>query len=110
MRALRKVFGANRANSPSREAGRKPYSLMCDEDRAALLIFLAIEVESASERFTSPSTELVHRSVLVLLLIGVFGPPECPDDLVDRMAGLELGASAIMTGQTMGICEVPVGV
>lgn len=59
-------------------------------DRAALLIFLAVKVEFTSKRPTGPSTKLVHRQVLVLFLIGVFGPPKGSDNLVDRATSLTL--------------------
>jgi hypothetical protein len=82
---------------------------MANCDRAALLIFLAVEVKLAAEHPTGPSTEFVHRQVLVLFQIGTFGPPEGPDNLVDCTASLNLSAPSIVANQMMCVREVPVG-
>ena len=85
---LRQILIADGAEPGTDESRRESHSSMRHFNRTRLAVRCPIKIELAPERLPRPATDLVHKTMLALLGVCVFRPPERSHNLVDCQARL----------------------
>ncbi len=82
---------------------------MGNVDRACTVIAFVVHKEMAAETAARPPANFVHQSMLPVLHLGVFSPPEGIYDGLNCLPRFTFRSLAPMANESLGSREIPIG-